>query len=68
VFTRTIRLGKRSVVMEQWIARRKDAQLEAAAQAVVTGVVYDYGSNQSVPIPPEWRARVKAYEFVAPAE
>jgi len=48
--------------------RRKDEQLELAAQATVTIVVYDYTSNQSTPIPEEWRATIKQYEPAAPSE
>ena len=62
VFTRTSRLGTRSFDTEQLIMRRKDGQLELAAGATVTIVVYDYTANQSVPIPDEWRAAVQAYE------
>ena len=43
-------------------------QLETAAQAIVTIVVYDYTSNQSAPIPDEWRAAIKQYELAAPSE
>lgn len=68
VFTRVSRLGGRSFDTEQWIMRRKDGQLELAAQATVTIVVYDYTSSQSVPIPDAWRARIKQYEPVAPSE
>lgn len=68
VFTRTARLGKRSIVTEQLIARRKDDQYETAARGVITIVVYDYSANQSAPIPTEWRALVSAYEVVPPEE
>ncbi len=68
VFTRTIRLGNRSGVTEQWIMRLKDDQLQLASRALVTVVVYDYTANQSSAIPDAWRERIKAYEIVAPAE
>lgn len=66
VFTRCARLGKRSFDTEQWVARHKGEQLEVAARAVITVVVYDYRSNQSAPIPDEWRALIKAYEVAPP--
>lgn len=68
VFTRTSRLGRRSFDTEQWIMRRKEGQLELAAQATVTIVVYDYTANQSAPIPDEWRSVIKQYEPVTPSE
>ena len=66
VFTRCVRLGNSSLDMEHWVARRKDDQLEIAAQATITAVVYDYAASRSAPIPDEWRARVKAYEIAPP--
>ncbi len=68
VFTRTVRLGRRSLETEQWVARLGDDQLEIAAQARITIVVYDYAANQSTPIPEAWRALMRAYEPVAPQE
>jgi len=68
LYSRCSRLGGRSFDMEQWITRRKEAELEIVAQATVTVVVYDYAANKSAPIPDEWRTLVKVYEVVAPAE
>lgn len=68
VFSRVTRLGNRSIDIEQVVTRLKNKQYELAARALVTGVIFDYASNQSTPIPAEWRARIKAYEIVAPAE
>jgi hypothetical protein len=38
----------------------------AAQVSVTTGrsvnVAYDYAAGQSIPIPPEWRAKIKAFE------
>jgi acyl-CoA thioesterase FadM len=67
-FTRCVRLGSRSLVTEQLVARRKGEQYEIAARGMITIVVYDYSANQSAPIPAEWRALVKAYEVAPPAE
>ena len=67
VFTRCVQFGRSSFKTEQWIARRKDEQLEVAAQAILTIVVYDYEQQKSAPIPEGWRALVKAYE-VAPLQ
>ena len=68
VFTRCARLGNRSFDTAQWIMRLKDEQLELAAQATVTGVVYDYRAGKSTLMPDEWRAKIKAYEPTPPEE
>lgn len=68
VFSRVTRLGNRSMELEQLIARLTDARYEIAARALVTTVIFDYVRNQSTPIPAEWRALIKAYEIVPPAE
>lgn len=70
VFTRTSRIGNRSLAWEQQIMRR-DADagaLELACFAVITGVAFDYTVRKSVSIPDEWRAKIRAYEPSAPAE
>jgi acyl-CoA thioester hydrolase len=68
VFTRTVRIGNRSFETEQWIMRRQEGELQIAAQAFVTIVVYDYSANQSAPIPDAWRAAIRAFESRAPSE
>jgi len=68
IFTRCIRLGGSSFDLEHWVMRLKDGQLEAAAQATITSVVYDYVERKSVPIPDALRAAIKAYEVAAPNE
>ena len=68
VFTRTVRIGNRSFETEQWIMRREAEELQIAAQAFVTIVVYDYSANQSAPIPDAWRAAIRAFETKAPSE
>ncbi|MEP7293079.1 MAG: thioesterase family protein [Chloroflexota bacterium] len=65
LFTRTVRLGNRSFDTEQLITRWKDGELQVAAQATVTIVVFDYSSNQSAPIPDEWRKVVSEYEGIS---
>ncbi len=68
VFTRMVHLGRTSGVTEQLIARVKDDQLEIAARALITIVVYDYANNQPTPIPAAWREQIKTYEIVPPEE
>ena len=62
VFTRCSRLGNRSFDTEQLIVRVQDSSTQIAAQATITVVAYDYHSNQSIPISPEWRTRIGEYE------
>ncbi len=66
VFTRTVRLGNRSLQLAQWIARLKDSQLEIASQSLLTVVVYDYAASKSTPMPERWRGIIKAYEITPP--
>jgi acyl-CoA thioester hydrolase len=68
VCSRCVRLGKSSFDMDQWLARRRDGDLQIVAQATATVVVYDYTANHSAPIPDEWRALVKVYEITPPSE
>jgi acyl-CoA thioester hydrolase len=62
IYTRCSRLGNRSFDMEQWVTRLKDDELQVAAQATITVVVYDYDAQQSVPIPEAWREIMQSYE------
>lgn len=62
IFTRCSRLGNRSFDMEQQVARWKEGELQLAAVATITVVVYDYDANQSTAIPAVWRERIEAYE------
>lgn len=68
VFSSVSRLGNKSFDMTQMIARRMGEVYEVAATAVITLVVFDYSSNQSVPIPDQWRAAFTDYEPVAPSQ
>ncbi len=68
VFTRIIRIGGRSFDTEQWVTVLHEGQLEVAAQATTTVVVYDYAARKSAPIPDEWRALVRTFEAVPPQE
>ena len=58
VSVRTARLGTKSIDMEY--------QLTVAGEAVATGrtlqVAYDYTARQSIPVPPDWRDRIAAFE------
>lgn len=58
VWARVSHLGRKSFTF--------DYRLETARGEIATGrtaqVCYDYGANQSAPIPPEWRRAIIAYE------
>ncbi len=69
VCTRAKRLGNRSLEWEQHIVRQTtDGALEVACVAVITGVVFDYTTKKSIPIPAEWRQIVRDYEPTPPEE
>ncbi len=59
VYTRVSRLGTKSYDMEQMIIRQDET---VVAVATITIVVFDYTTQQSVPIPAAWRARYIDYE------
>lgn len=62
VYTRTSRLGNKSLDTEQQIVRYLDGEARVAAAAKITLVVYDYDRGQSAPIPDRWREVFIAYE------
>ncbi len=57
--SRVARIGTKSFEMEHEI-RSGDGRLVLEASTVL--VAYDYGSNASMTVPDEWRARIDAYE------
>jgi len=58
VGTRVVEMRNSSFIIQQQI--EADGQMAARSDSVV--VCYDYPSGKSVPIPDEFRARVKAFE------
>ncbi len=62
VFTRIVRFGNRSFDTEQWIMRRAGEDMEIAAQAIVTVVVYDYQAQRSTLMPDDWKQVISTYE------
>jgi acyl-CoA thioester hydrolase len=56
---RTTRVGTKSFDLEHEI-RSQDARLVADVQTTL--VAFDYESDRTMPIPPEWRARIENYE------
>jgi len=57
--SRTTRVGTKSFDLEHEI-RTLDGRL--VAEATTTLVAFDYESDRTMPIPPEWRERIDNYE------
>jgi acyl-CoA thioester hydrolase len=66
VGVRAARLGTKSLEIHHTIEDTDTGQEMAAGKAIL--VAYDYHSNQSIPIPDEWRRVIAAFEKLAPAE
>lgn len=62
VYTRTSRLGNKSLDTEQQVVRYLDGRAEIAAAARIVLVVYDYDNARSMPIPDHWRETLIAFE------
>lgn len=56
---RTTRVGTKSFDLEHEI-RAEDGRLVVQAQSTL--VAFDYDADSTMPIPPEWRARIEHYE------
>jgi acyl-CoA thioester hydrolase len=56
---RTTRVGTKSFDLEHEI-RSQEGRLVADVQTTL--VAFDYESDRTMPIPPEWRARIENYE------
>lgn len=61
VYTRVARIGSKSFDTEQHIVCERDGLPTLAAAATITIVIYDYRSNQSTPIPDNWRDKLQAH-------
>jgi acyl-CoA thioester hydrolase len=59
VGARTSRLGTKSFDLEHEL-RAPDGRLVAEAQTTL--VAFDYASDKTMPLPPEWRERIDNYE------
>ncbi|MBM4423551.1 MAG: acyl-CoA thioesterase [Chloroflexi bacterium] len=58
VGVRVSRVGNKSMIMEYEM--RVEGEEVAAGRTVQ--VAYDYSAGQSIPIPPEWRTKIEAFE------
>jgi acyl-CoA thioester hydrolase len=66
VATRVSRIGTKS--FEQLYEIRDETAGTVAARGSSTLVAFDYVDNLSIPVPDEWRERIRAFERVAPVE
>jgi acyl-CoA thioester hydrolase len=57
---RVSRLGNKSLVFEYSLEDRDSGEVLAKAETVM--VAYDYLTRQSMPIPEDWRAIIRAFE------
>ena len=62
VGTRTLRIGNKSMTVEQTIVHAETEELFAVGEVVM--VAYDYHMGKSFPIPQEWRDAVYNFEGV----
>jgi acyl-CoA thioester hydrolase len=62
VYTRASRMGNRSFDQQGVIMLRADDGPVLAATCHQVMVAFDYTRQQSMPLPPEWKARMIAYE------
>ncbi len=60
VGVRTARIGNKSLTFEYIVQDVEDGALFARAETVM--VAYDYMSHQSIPVSPEWRSIIGAFE------
>ncbi len=63
VGVRTSRIGNKSLVFEYIVQDAVSGELFAKAETVM--VAYDYKTHQSIPVSPEWRSAIGAFEGVA---
>ena len=61
---RVVRLGNKSMNMEFIIENEETGEVKSTAEYVM--VTYDYNAQKSVPIWPEWRAKISAFEGIEP--
>ena len=62
VYMRVVRLGNKSMDLEYTIGNEETGEVKSRAEYVM--VTYDYHTNTSVPIWPEWREKISAFEGI----
>lgn len=61
-FTKTLKLGNKSLTVKNLIAKLKDDELIECAVGTGVLVATDYLRNESIEIPGKWRELIKTYE------
>ena len=63
VGVRVSRIGNKSLVFEYRVEDEDAGQVLATAETVM--VAYDYHAHASIPVPEDWRQKIKAFEGLA---
>jgi acyl-CoA thioester hydrolase len=58
----TAKIGNKSLTFEYRLVDEANGQLLATAESVM--VAFDYNTQQSIPVPAGWRAKISAFEGV----
>lgn len=59
-YVRTVKVGTRSFVFEYLVTRRRDGAVMAVGHSTL--VYYDYAARRTLPVAPEFRARLERME------
>jgi acyl-CoA thioester hydrolase len=62
VYARTTRIGSKSIEIEYIVVVENGDKKDLIAKGTTVLVMFDYKSNQSVPVPAEIRAKLNAFE------
>ncbi|RMG78866.1 MAG: acyl-CoA thioesterase [Bacteroidetes bacterium] len=62
VETSCTKIGNKSMELEFKIIKQKDKEYVKAAEGKTILVGYDYETNQSIPIPQEWRKKIEKFQ------
>lgn len=62
VYIRTSRLGTKSFDIEYLFVREKNGENEVVSSGSTVMVAYNYATNKTVEILPEWRKRIEEFE------
>ena len=62
VYIRTSRLGTKSFDIEYLLVREKNGENETVATGSTVMVAYNYSSNKTIEILPDWRKRIEEFE------
>lgn len=62
VGVRVARIGTKSLVMEYALEDIDTGQVLATGETIM--VAFDYPTNQSIPVPPDWREKIHRFEGI----